>query len=136
MAMNKAEQALVESLRVEAAFRWPTAAEPKPMTRDEIQAAFVDLPPSKSVKRHYLQRAALGWSFNAYSASVDATWSTGSMHGSGHEDNGSATQGMARLYRTQVDACVAMRWAMCREFAKKLRSVDAQIECVTSTGEN
>jgi len=122
MAMNKAEKARVEALETELAFRWPQEAEPLPMTRAEIQANTVEVTrKDQSVMR--TRKVALGWVHNAYSQRVEPAWSDGNIHGLGHTGcYGSQTMG--RIYRTRRDATLAMRWEMCRDFAKKLHQVD------------
>ena len=126
MAMNKAERARVEELEREAAFRWPTAPEPQPMTLEEIKAAFVEIAPRDQSVR-YRQAAALGWVHNAYSQTVEPAWSTGVSHGRGNHTGDGGSQGRGRIYRTRAEAALAMRWEMCRAFAAQLRAVDLLI---------
>jgi hypothetical protein len=124
MAMTKAER--METLETELAFRWPTAPEPMPMTGAEINANLEDLVPrDRSVIGS--RKAAKGWVHNAYTATVTPAWSSGYTHGRNHTGDG-GTQGMGRIYRTEAEAALAMRWEMCRDFAKKLRAVDLLIE--------
>jgi len=109
--MNKPEKAMVEQLRTEAAFRWPTEAEPVPKP--------VPAYPDKME----------GWDFNMYTSQVEREWSEGSRHGrfwDGKRMGGA--QGGKRLYRTERDALVALRWALCRKMANDLRAVDRRIE--------
>jgi len=120
MAMNKAEQAAMEALRVEAALRWPTEAEPQPMIREEIEAALV---PTQNGRR-----VAKGWWFNTYSGTVERGWSSGSAHGWGNDDGRFGSQGMGRIYRTKSEAALALRWELCRQFAAKLRLADKMME--------
>lgn len=113
MAMNKKEQAMVEELREELAFRWPTEAEPERM----------DIP---------VQGTIVGFDFNVHKQDVYKCQTgsrvhhkfdsvTGDRHGIG-------SQGGKALYRTQKDALLGLRWAMCRKAAADLRRIDEKIE--------
>ena len=112
MAMNKAEQAAFEALERDLAFRWPTVAEPEPMPVPAGADGYVD-----------------GWVFNSYSAAVERRWSTAVVNGGfvGDKRSSHASQRGVRLYRTEADAYIAMRWQMCREMAAKLHNVDKRL---------
>ena len=127
MAMNKAEKARMEQLERELAFRWPTAAEPQPMTRSEIEASRVEVT-SNDRSVHKTRLVALGYCMNAYSGTVDKMWSDGHLHGRGNHTGDGASQHMGVMYRTPGEAALAMRWQMCRNFAAKLRTVDLLIQ--------
>lgn len=113
MAMTKSEKARVEELERELAFRWPTVAEPIPQ----------DIPTKGETE---------GWLFNAHNASATHAWSKSYMHGTYYNGKrlGASQQGV-RLYRTKADALIALRWAMCREFARKLYAVDQALASET-----
>lgn len=120
MAMNKSEQAAVEALREEMAFRWPTAAEP---------ARSVAPPTAGAAESE-------GWDFNEHTGLVSRYWSRTSTHGRFYDGKKtSASQNARSLYSTEADALLAMRWAMCRNFAAKLRAVDRQIEALPTPPE-
>lgn len=107
MSMTKAEKAAVEGMKRDLAFRWPMAPEPQPMP---VPA---------------LGQTNEGWIFNEANTHVERAWSEASRHGryfSG--DRMSASQRGIPLYRSEADAYTALRWAMCRTFAGKLRNVD------------
>lgn len=128
MAMTKAEKARVEELETLGAFRWPTEVEPSPMTREEIEAAKVEVLPADRSYSSRHRRVALGWFQNSYNGRVEKGWSDGIGHGRGNWTGDHGAQQMGRMYRTEADALVAMRWEMCRDMAKKLRKVDQQLE--------
>lgn len=128
MAMTKAERAHLEVVETELAFRWPGAPEPSPMTRDEIVSGLVDVTPRDQSIGRGKRKVALGWVHNAYSMRVEPAWSNGINHGRGNHTGDGGSQGMGRLYRSKSEAALAMRWEMCREFARKLRSVDIIIK--------
>lgn len=129
MAMNKAEAAALESLKVECALRWPTEVEPKPVDREWIERNKVTVNLRDQSTRK-TRNVALGWRFNAYGNRVEPAWSEGSVHGLGNHTGDCGSQGMGVLYSTQREAYIAMRWAICRESAQKLRSIDAVIEAL------
>ena len=129
MTMTKDERATMDRLQTELAFRWPTEAEPMPVTRDWIETNKVALTlRDRSVTR--ARHAAIGYSANPYSGEIGDMWSDGLSHGPNHTGDG-ASQRMGVMYATRRDAAVAMRWAMCREFANKLRAVDVAICQIT-----
>lgn len=110
MAMNKAEKAAFEALECELAFRWPTVAEPEPLNA-----------PKNNEQTE-------GWGFNTHTMAIDRRWSTSVSNGRFYEGRrSSGTQGGIRLYRTEADAYIAMRWQMCREMAAKLHNVDKRL---------
>jgi hypothetical protein len=121
--MTKAEKARVEELETALALTWPSYTAPRPMTREEIEAAKVELSPKdRSVFR--VRHAALGWFYNAYSASITQGWSDGMSHGRDNVTGDHGSQGMGRIYRSKTDAAMALRIEMSRDFAKKLAAVD------------
>lgn len=123
MAMTKAEKARVEAIEQELAFRWPMHPEPAPVSRDEIEANLVEVVPrDRSVYK--TRRVYLGWWFNAYGRRVEPAWSDGAIHGWGNHTGDGGSKGSGTIYRTKADAAIALRWAMCREFAKALYAVD------------
>jgi len=123
MAMTKAEQKRVEELETALALCWPNYAQPSQMTREQIKASLKVLPiRDKSVYRS--RKGALGWFFNAYTGSLTQGWSDGVSHNSHSLDEGSATQGIGRIYRSREEAAMALRLDMSRGFAGKLAAVD------------
>ena len=123
MAMTKAERAEFEQIATEAALRWPTEAEPQPVTLEHIKAHLVQVTPrDQSIHKNKL--VYQGWVMNAYSGVVEHAWSDGLYHGRGNWTGDSSSQSMGQLYATKREAIIAMRWAMCREMAKRLRAVD------------
>ena len=132
MAMNKAEAAALEALKVECAFHWPTEVEPKPVDREWIEQNKVTVKP-RDQSIYKTRMVALGWWFNTSSRRVEPAWSEGHTHGRGCHTGDFGTQGMGVLYRTEREAYIAMRWAVCREFAQTLRSIDVAVETLPPT---
>jgi len=118
MAMNKKEQALVESLTIEAAqnraLRWSDGEESPDIPVPDGFNQFVN-----------------GWSFNAYRGVAYETWSCSVTHGDGHITEGgrpgSASQRGIRQYSTEEKALIAMRRSLERQFASSLNKIDEQI---------
>ena len=121
--MTKAEKARMEELETALALCWPGYQAPTPMTREEINAAKVDLP-SRSNSPMRTRQGAVGWFFNAYNARLSRGWSDGMYHNSDSEFGDRASQQMGRMYRTREEAAKAMRLEMSRDFARKLAAVD------------
>lgn len=132
MGMTKAERAKMEALETELALRWPTAEEPRLMTRDEIEIAKVEV---QSLGRK-TARVALGWFFSCWSGctSISQGWSDGVYHSHHNVTGDSSARGMGQMYRTEADALLAARWAMCRDHAKALRSIDLRMIEVRADG--
>lgn len=112
MAMTKAEKAYMENLERDLSFRWPTVPEPERMPLPSNGADVVD-----------------GWDFNTHTGFVEQCWSTSINHGSWYngERMKHGRRDGQRLYATRADALIALRWALCREFARKLRDVDVRL---------
>lgn len=128
MAMTKAEKAEFDRIRTHAALRWPMAAEPVPMTKEEILAGLSEVEVTNS-SWEKTRKVAVGWRENAHNGRVERVWSTGHTCGTlfdGKLSGGS--QGMGTMYRTKAEAILAMRWDMCRDFARKLFAVDQMLE--------
>lgn len=126
MAMNKAERAALEAALTETALRWPTEAEPQPMTREDIKAALVEVQ-CKDQSCYKTRKIAKGWFFNSYSAEVGPAWSDGMSHGLRNWTGDNASQRMGEIYRTKREALLALRWTKCREIAKQLRAIDLRM---------
>lgn len=113
MVMNKAEKEALESARIEAALRWPTEANPQPLTMKLGDIGEID-----------------GWTFNAHVRFVERAWRgqnySGYYRSDGTKSDGSRT--FRVIYPTKRDAILAMRWALCREYAKLLRGCDIALE--------
>jgi hypothetical protein len=123
MAMNKAEKARVAELEQALALCWPPYAAPAPITREEIDAALIEVTPRDRAGR--TRKVALGWVYNAYGEGrIEPAWSDGVSHGRGNHTGDSASQGMGRLYRSEAEAAMALRLEMSRDFARKLAAVD------------
>lgn len=102
MAMNKAERAHVEALETRLAFAWPTEAEPR---RTVLEGD--------------------GWDYNAYRADVSKAWTEAHRHGYYYQGKRmGASRERRPLYATFEEARLALRWAMCREYAAALAEVD------------
>lgn len=121
MAMNKAERAKLEELKTALAFRWPTEAEPTPLTFDEIKDN------AKQVSGSWM-KVVTGWDYNSYNQRVFPAWSSTISHGEGDPSSDRGSQQPGRIFVTEEDAYVALRWDMCRDFAKRLRAVDVRLE--------
>ena len=127
MSMTKAEKARMAALETELAFRWPNEAEPRPMTKADIEAVMVVLE-LRDTSVQATRKGAQGWIMNAYNGRVEKAWSNGSSHGRGNWSGDGGSQGMGQIYPTRRDAALAMRWEMCRDMAKKLRTVDLLLQ--------
>lgn len=110
MAMNKAEKALLEEARVQAALRWTEAVAP-------------DVPPPEYGKKTtgYLAHAR-DWA----GAEVRHLWSSSVSHGPVGATHGS--QGSRALHSTPERALRALRYELEVHTARKLRSIDIAIE--------
>lgn len=119
MAMNKAERAEFEALKLERdmarALRWPEYSKPTRMTEAEIRMEMASS--GSSVAR--------GWFENAYSHRV----SFGCSNGVNHNTDGAqiSSQNMGVMYRHKSEALRVMRLKMTEKFAKALADVDSQI---------
>jgi len=127
MAMTKAERQELENALTEAAMaralRFPTDANPKPMTRDEINQASTH---DGRASWGGASKVARGWFYNAYAMRVTYGCSNGINHST--EGNQTSTQSCGRMYRTKVEALRAMRHEKVREVASQLAAIDKQIE--------
>ncbi len=124
MAMSKAEKARMEELETALALCWPAYPAPAPMTREEIEAAKVEVTPRDTSVFRHRTRIALGWFHNAYAGRLDQGWSDGVHHSRNNVTGDSASQNMGQMYRTKAEAAMVMRLEMSRDFAKKLAAVD------------
>lgn len=116
MAMTKAEQMKVESLRIEVALRWTGPVE-------------CDVPPPTPGKGGYTE----GWSFNTYTGDVELCWSSCIYHGNGRaplpgKQRSAGSHGAMSLYSTQERALRALRHEYELQVAAKLREMDRRIE--------
>lgn len=130
MVMNKSEKKAMEDALTCAALRWPTEAEPEPMTIAEIERCLIVLPlkGGETSSRMMQREGALGWSMNSYTGYVEPAWANRLYHGRGHYASATASQGIGRMYSTKREAILAMRWEVCREVAKRLRDIDKRLE--------
>ena len=110
MAMNKAEKALVEELKTQAALRWTTPVSP-------------DVPPPDG------EGLRKGFLFNEYLGGprVDKACSSSVHHSFGIDDK-TTSQGSRHLYSTRLRALRALRYEVEKQCAKMLRQIDAQVE--------
>lgn len=103
-----------------AALCWPIEPEPQPMNISE--------------KREGKPWGSLlvGWWINAYCA-IGSTGSvynaigqgcTNSVHHSTWSTTKTDSQNCGRFYATKKDAILALRWEVCRKFAKTLSQID------------
>lgn len=129
MAMNKAEKAEMQALRVALALRMPDYPEPRPMTRDEILASRTVEAPGR-YRSTDTQMVAQGWDWNRHNLSVTVIYSDGMYHARDGFSSWSQTHG--RLYRSKADALRAMRISMSKAFAEDLAKIDAQIAAETT----
>lgn len=135
MTMTKAEKARMEELEAALALHWPSYSEPAPMTREEIEAAKIDLPTrDRTPFRH--RRGAVGWFFNDYqNGQITKGWSDGISHNRDSEYADSASQNMGTMYRTKEDAAKALRLALSRRYAQALGNLDSVIRAAAQAGE-
>lgn len=122
MAMNKAELAMLEEARKQAAFR-----RTMPVERD--------LPAPKPGEGG--MRYTEGWDFNAHTGDAYPCWSTSVSHGNGPAPKAgqrhiSGAQRSVNLFTTKVRALRALRWALEEQAASSLRRVDKEIEAALS----
>jgi hypothetical protein len=113
MALTKAEKIERERLLTELSFRWPTEPDPVSM----VVPTYPD-----SVE---------GWRYNFYSCSVDRVWVAEGRYGyigKAGTRSLSAHRESVRAYATEREAWIALRWAMCREYAGYLRALDRRID--------
>lgn len=127
MAMTKAEKARVEELETALALHWPSYAEPRPMTREEIEATKVRVRPESDVRGYGRELVALGWFTNAHSGELSQGWSDGMYHNRHNITGDSASHNMGRMYRTRSEAAMSLRLEMSRLFAGKLAAIDRSI---------
>ncbi|ABS14238.1 hypothetical protein Oant_1522 [Brucella anthropi ATCC 49188] len=122
--MNKTEKAEMERLRhdlaLSRALRWPSYPSPSPMTRDDIEASKCDVVARFGTS----SKVARGYFANVHSIRVDKGWSDGFRHG--YSDN-SSTQGMGRLFRTDVEAWQYLRHEVTVRYAGELAFIDRMI---------
>lgn len=114
--MSKAERARREQeadeARIRAALRWTDPAPPP------------DVLPPEQVGDRFL---STGFTFNAYTNSIDVACSGPVSHAVGRTDT-TTTQGGKRLYATRLLALRALRNAVERICAERLAAIDRQIE--------
>jgi hypothetical protein len=130
MAMNKKEQAEMQSLRdaldMARAMRWPDYPLPAPVTRAWIDANLVD----GGMRHGSPQKVARGWFYNSYFDSLSRPRITyGCSNGVHHETSGdtTSTQTMGRMYATKREALQALRIELTQRCAGILASIDRQI---------
>lgn len=120
MAMTKKEREafaeLKKELRLVAALRWT-----EPVLRD--------VPPPYGGAAKYSE----GFTFGAYSVTVEQAWSTAVAHGKGPAPEGrelyrSGSQGARSLFSTRRKALQALRHEIELESAAKLAKVDQMLE--------
>lgn len=132
MAMTKAERALVEELTtardLARSLRWPEQPRPQPYTEEEIQAIVQTRAtgvPGGAV--------ASGWMINVHTKQVDVGWTTLHTHKWGYSSretmdvHTSSAQGMGQVYRTYLDALMALRFDLTVKFAEELAEIDQLI---------
>lgn len=130
MAMTKAEKAKLEA----AALRWPMFEEPLPITREQArELPAVPIPTGYGTSIHPV---VVAYFFNAYTGQVSKGWlqQSGGSHCRHDPDllgTGSKARDWNAGYRTYQDAYRALRWAVCREVAKKLHLLDERAETET-----
>lgn len=131
MAMNKAEraelQAARDALALVRAMHFPDYPVPRPMTRDEIDAAKVD----GGFRYGRPERVARGYFYNVHLSSFTRAVSVsfGCSNGTTHSPSGDTTntQNMGRMYRSEADAYRAARHELTTAVAKLLAQVDADL---------
>ncbi len=119
MAMTKKEKAdfdaAIKRANTLAALRWT-----EPVEKD------VPIP------EHFTDSTS-GWDFNTYSGTVRQMWSECVSHGDGLKRTGSASQNGLWLFSTKLLALRALRHAVEREAADKLRKIDDAITAEMSS---
>ncbi|QWY83682.1 hypothetical protein [Rhizobium phage RHph_X2_26] len=122
MAMNKAERAEMDALKtelaLERALRWPCYHKPVALSAMEIDAWR---------ERHGVE-VMPGWFFNSYARRV--THGCTGRHGSDTQNPEGKYMSRERspMYRTKVEALMALRHALTLEHARGLAILDAEIE--------
>lgn len=124
--MNKKEQAAFDALQKERdmayAFAWPSQAEPKPYTREDIEV----------LQGGKWAALVKGWWMNPYSATsrmghifdcLGEGCTSGHSHSTSHTHK-TTTQGMGVFYATKEDAILALRWEVCRTFENSLMLIN------------
>jgi hypothetical protein len=114
---------LERDLALAKAMRWPGYPSPAPKTRAEIEKSKTEGAP----RYGQISMVARGWFANSYSeGKVSYGCSNGVNHGS--DGDKTTTQGMGRMYATEVDAWRAVRVEMTELFAAILARVDGKIQ--------
>jgi hypothetical protein len=121
MAMNKKEQAEMESLREQLrlakALCWPTSPKPVPLTSDEI----------KTMSQLIENLPIIGWFGFGWEGGwrVSQGCSNGTSH-STHFTTKTSSQGCGRIFRTRDEAFLMARWEACETSAKMLANIDKE----------
>lgn len=130
MAMTKAEKErmaqLERNISLLKAMKWPDYSKPASMTKADIEANLV-----QGGKQYgSVQRVARGWFSNSYD---QGRVSYGCSNGTNHSSSGdiTTTQGMGRMYASELEAWRAIRHEMTERFASVLARVDGEIARVS-----
>lgn len=115
MAMNKKEQAMMEDLKVAAAFKRTSKILP-------------DLPPPDL----WSDELTKGFLFNTYSLCSSKACSSSVGHSPGRDDK-TTSQNPRSLYSTRLLALKAMRYEVEKRACSDLRKVDILIEAEEAT---
>lgn len=126
MAMNKGERTRMEELEAAVALHWPTGAEPKPMTVEDIKANLTHTVPKVVGGWRSGQKVCIGYYINSYNAKITRGCSNGIGHNRDGID-GTTTQNPGCMYRTEQEAALALRWQLCRSYARELAALDKVI---------
>ena len=117
MAMTKKEREHMDHLRMLAALRWTASVLP-------------DVPPPKTGTK--FDSFSSGWTYNVSGMWVKPAWSSTISHGIGashpEPQRCSSSQGAMNLYSSKLRALRALRHAVERDAAIKLRRIDMLIE--------
>lgn len=128
MAMTKKEKEhwrmLLEKVEIIAALRWSDNVEP-------------DLSPEKDIEKDQINgiyssnKYISGFIYNSYAKSVEEWWSSRIYSGPGlemPEKLGIYSRKPSRLFSTKLLALRALRYDLCRRFARELWEIDKRIE--------
>lgn len=112
MAMNKKEQEAMVSLRTELALAWPREKEPARINMSHLTSSTL----------------MTAWTFSSYSRVATRGCTNGVHHNRDGTDKTKSQGAGGPWYNTERDALLAIRWQVCRDFAKALREIDRAIE--------
>ncbi len=128
MPMTKAEKAMAQELRVQAALRWTG-----PVLPDVPPPGYSWKPGEKAFTSGWMRHGGSSWD----GGRVEQPWSSATGHGSGPapSSNISGRQNSSALFSTKLLALRALRHDVERSSAEKLARIDAWIEEEVANGQ-